>query len=285
MPSAFPFPGLNITGISINKPIFFQSVSVGQASRVSKTHSQRPRIGSTTTQSESGETSLSTSSAITSAQNTSTFPASVTSTASTLSTRPELSRAGPSQKLETPPATSTPRPRTSLLNSLPSERPLVEPSKTLSDKPPVKQTTYKPLAVAPSASIRPETNSKMAVCLPNKASRTESSLTRAVYVPREINLGATDLRLEDCINVKDICDKELTKWTAEDVAKFVRATDCSEYAHVFVDQVSEHWVLLAWSLMLVNSNQPLWHTDAIISKRIAYLLAYSFQISNFFVSF
>jgi hypothetical protein len=61
---------------------------------------------------------------------------------------------------------------------------------------------------------------------------------RAVYVPREINLGVTELRLEDCINVKDICDKELTKWTAEDVAKFVRATDCAEYAHVFVDQVS-----------------------------------------------
>jgi hypothetical protein len=78
----------------------------------------------------------------------------------------------------------------------------------------------------------------MAICLPNKASKTESSKIRAVYVPREINLGATELKLEDCINVKDICDKELTKWTAEDVAKFVRATDCSEYAHVFVDQVS-----------------------------------------------
>ena len=59
-----------------------------------------------------------------------------------------------------------------------------------------------------------------------------------MYVPREINLGASELRLEDCINVKDICDKELTKWTADDVARFVRATDCSEYAHVFVDQVS-----------------------------------------------
>ena len=231
------FHSVSVGQVSVGQ-VSVGQVSVGQVSRVSKSLSQRPRVGSTTTQPESGETSLSTSSAITSSQNTSTFPANATSTSNTLSTRSELSRSGSSQKLETPPTTSTPRPRTSLLNSLPSERALAEPAKSLSEKPPVKQTTYKPLAIAPSASIRPEINSKMAVCLPNKASRTESCLTRAVYVPREINLGATDLRLEDCINVKDICDKELTKWTAEDVAKFVRATDCSEYAHVFVDQVS-----------------------------------------------
>lgn len=218
----------------------------GQATGISKPYSERHKTGSTTTQSETGETSLSTTSAITSSHNTSslstsTFPAIGTSTASissavattALPTRPAQSHPA---RLETASTTTATRPRTSLLNSLPSERALAEPSKSLPEKPASKPTTYKPLAVAPSASIRPEPNSKMAICLPNKASKTESSKIRAVYVPREINLGATELKLEDCINVKDICDKELTKWTAEDVAKFVRATDCSEYAHVFVDQ-------------------------------------------------
>ena len=214
------------------------------SSGISKTHPHRHKTGSTTTHPATGETSFSsaiTSPHSTSSVNTPAFPATTTKTASissavTSTLLPARSTQSQPARLEIPATATASRPRTSLLNSLPSERAHAQSAKNLSEKPPTKQTTYKPLAVAPSASIRPETNSKLAVCLPNKASKPESSLVRAVYVPREINLGVTELRLEDCINVKDICDKELTKWTAEDVAKFVRATDCAEYAHVFVDQ-------------------------------------------------
>ncbi|XP_028398470.1 putative GPI-anchored protein pfl2 [Dendronephthya gigantea] len=230
------------------------SASSAPLSRVSKPcQLQRlGKVGSTAAHPETGETSLSsTSNSTASTFTTSNFPAKSTSASgvssavatTALSTPPVQNQLA---RHEAPTTTTTvPRPRTSLLNSLPSERARIEPTKGTLDKPPVKKTTYKPLAMAPyasvrpemsSSSVRPETNSKMAVCLPNSASKTESSVARCVFVPREINLGAIELRLEDCINVKDICDKELTKWTAEDVAKFVRATDCSEYAHVFVDQ-------------------------------------------------
>ena len=76
--------------------------------------------------------------------------------------------------------------------------------------------------------------------------------SRDVFVPREVNLGQNELRLEDCVNVRDICDKELTRWTAEDVAKFVRETDCSEYAHVFVEQVSCRFDFFYQIVILVN---------------------------------
>ena len=112
------------------------------------------------------------------------------------------------------------------------------------------------ICAVPCTPVRPEA-SKMA-CSPNNNSSTTGDTsgttgdtsgttgdtsgttgdsTKPVYVPKEIKMGSTELELDECVNVKDICDKELTKWTSEDVAKFVRATDCSEYADTFIDQV------------------------------------------------
>lgn len=223
-----------------------------QSTRVSDSHLQHRKNGSTSTLSQMKAVSFSTSNTVAplySTPNTSSISTTIfrpnspssPSISSADATTQLSNRAARSQPavLEILSTASTTKPRTSLLNSLPSERSLGDPlHKNFPEKSIAKHTTYKPLAVAPSASIRPESNSKTAVCLPNKTSITESSVLRGVYIPREINVGKVELKIEDCINVKDICDKELTKWTADDVAKFVRATDCAEYAHVFVDQVS-----------------------------------------------
>ena len=39
------------------------------------------------------------------------------------------------------------------------------------------------------------------------------------------------------IKVDAICDKELTKWTAKNVADFIASTDCADKAELFAEQV------------------------------------------------
>ena len=69
-----------------------------------------------------------------------------------------------------------------------------------------------------------------------------SVYVRAKLVPREVvavNHGVepTSPPLVEYIKTGAICDKELTKWTAQNVADFIAATDCADKAELFLEQV------------------------------------------------
>lgn len=68
-----------------------------------------------------------------------------------------------------------------------------------------------------------------------------SLYVRAKLVPREVvavNHGAEPSPpLVEYIKTDAICDKELTKWDAKNVADFIAATDCADKAELFLEQV------------------------------------------------
>lgn len=230
-----------------------------------------------------------------SSHNTHSLPHNIASspdwvTASNTSAVPTISRTFPSQlaDVRSKSTVNSPQHRPSLLNSLPLQKmqkeriEKIQGYKQFSPTQHELSTTQIVSARSETSSIaRPETNSKMGVCLPNKSQSKMTHLTpvpsRDVFVPREVNLGQNELRLEDCINVRDICDKELTRWTAEDVAKFVRETDCSEYAHVFVDQVSCRFdffikKLLSWLIFVHVFN--VYNSPYVITQSSISILCY-----------
>ena len=73
-----------------------------------------------------------------------------------------------------------------------------------------------------------------------------SLYVRSKLVPREVvavNYGVeASSPLVQYIRTDAICDKELTKWTAKNVADFIASTDCADKAELFVEQVcSKHY--------------------------------------------
>lgn len=64
---------------------------------------------------------------------------------------------------------------------------------------------------------------------------------RPKLVPREIvvphHTGSGNVPIVEYIKTDAICDKDLGSWTAENVADFISATDCSESAKIFIEQV------------------------------------------------
>ena len=72
-----------------------------------------------------------------------------------------------------------------------------------------------------------------------------SLYVRSKIVPREVvavNYGVEATSpLVQYIRTDAICDKELAKWTAKNVADFIASTDCADKAELFVEQVcSKH---------------------------------------------
>ena len=60
---------------------------------------------------------------------------------------------------------------------------------------------------------------------------------QAKLVPREI-MASVSTDSGKFVKMESICNKELTKWTAQNVADFIAATDCAANAQDFIDQVS-----------------------------------------------
>lgn len=64
---------------------------------------------------------------------------------------------------------------------------------------------------------------------------------RPKLVPREIvvphHTGSGNVPIVEYIKTDVICDKDLGSWTAKNVADFISATDCSESAKIFIEQV------------------------------------------------
>ncbi|XP_068683991.1 polyhomeotic-proximal chromatin protein-like isoform X2 [Montipora foliosa] len=78
-----------------------------------------------------------------------------------------------------------------------------------------------------------------------------SFFVRAKLVPREVvtvSHGAEPSSpLVQYIKTNAICDRELTKWTAKNVADFISATDCADKAELFVEQEIDGKALLSLS--------------------------------------
>lgn len=68
-----------------------------------------------------------------------------------------------------------------------------------------------------------------------------SLYVRAKLVPREVVAVSHEVEssppLVEYIKTDSICDKELTKWNAKNVADFIAATDCADKAELFLEQV------------------------------------------------
>ena len=68
-----------------------------------------------------------------------------------------------------------------------------------------------------------------------------SLYVRAKLVPREVVALSHEVEssppLVEYIKTDAICDKELTKWNARNVADFIAATDCADKAELFLEQV------------------------------------------------
>lgn len=64
---------------------------------------------------------------------------------------------------------------------------------------------------------------------------------RPRLVPREIvvphHAGSGNVPIVEYIKTDVICDKDLVNWTAQNVAEFISATDCSDSAKIFIEQV------------------------------------------------
>lgn len=64
---------------------------------------------------------------------------------------------------------------------------------------------------------------------------------RPRLVPREIvvpyHAGSGNVPIVEYIKTDVICDKDLVNWTAQNVAEFISATDCSDSAKIFIEEV------------------------------------------------
>lgn len=70
---------------------------------------------------------------------------------------------------------------------------------------------------------------------------------RPRLVPREIvvpyHAGSGNVPIVEYIKTDVICDKDLVYWTAQNVAEFISATDCSDSAKIFIEEVRTYIVL------------------------------------------
>jgi phosphoribosylaminoimidazole (AIR) synthetase len=80
---------------------------------------------------------------------------------------------------------------------------------------------------------------------------------RPKLVPREIvvphHAGSGNVPIVEYIKTDVICDKDLGSWTAKNVAEFIAATDCSESAKIFIEQVCK--LIVYYSVLIV---EPSW---------------------------
>ncbi|XP_078351035.1 uncharacterized protein LOC144635801 [Oculina patagonica] len=95
--------------------------------------------------------------------------------------------------------------------------------------------------------------------VPNPTANTQEAIfnpmslyVRARLVPKEVvtvNHGAepTSPPLVEYIKTDAICDKELTKWDAKNVADFIAATDCKDKAELFLEEEIDGKALLSLS--------------------------------------
>lgn len=92
--------------------------------------------------------------------------------------------------------------------------------------------------------------SRTSEAVPNQESifNPMSLYVRARLVPREVvtvNHGTEPSPpLVEYIKTDAICDKELTKWNATNVADFIAATDCRDKAELFLEEVSIRYYII-----------------------------------------
>ena len=100
---------------------------------------------------------------------------------------------------------------------------------------PPDKINYPALSRTPEILTNPTVNTQEAIFNPM------SLYVRARLVPREVvtvNHGAEPSPpLVEYIKTDAICDKELTKWDAKNVADFIAATDCRDKAELFLEEV------------------------------------------------
>lgn len=103
-------------------------------------------------------------------------------------------------------------------------------------------------SVGPPDKVHYPAVSRTPELVPNPTVNTQEAIfnpmslyVRARLVPREVvtvNLGAEPSPpLVEYIKTDAICDKELTKWDAKNVADFIAATDCKDKAELFLEEV------------------------------------------------
>lgn len=76
---------------------------------------------------------------------------------------------------------------------------------------------------------------------PDTINNPTAVYVRPRLVPREIivpyHAGSGNVPIVEYIKTDVICDKDLSNWTSQNVAEFISATDCSESAKIFIEQV------------------------------------------------
>ncbi|XP_067028851.1 polyhomeotic-proximal chromatin protein-like isoform X2 [Acropora muricata] len=135
-----------------------------------------------------------------------------------------------------------------------------------------------------------QTSNRTVEVAPNQASFSPqeaiynpmSLYVRSKLVPREVvavNYGVeASSPLVQYIRTDAICDKELTKWTAKNVADFIASTDCADKAELFVEQEIDGKALLSLSpeMLMKGMNLKLGPSvklyNHIVNLRTAHLL-------------
>lgn len=103
-------------------------------------------------------------------------------------------------------------------------------------------------SVAPQDALHYPAACRTPEIVPNPTANTQEAIfnpmslyVRARLVPKEVvtvNHGAEPSPpLVEYIKTDAICDKELTKWDAKNVADFIAATDCRDKAELFLEEV------------------------------------------------